>query len=65
MDAAVRAARAEPVIFALAVDAKDERAVAFYQHRGFRRFASKPAPLFLPMATALQARNTKPKRINE
>lgn len=60
MDAAVRAARAEPAIFALAVDAKDEKAVAFYQHHGFRRFASKPASLFLPIATALQALNTKP-----
>jgi GNAT superfamily N-acetyltransferase len=60
MDAAVRAARAEPAIFALVVDAKDEKAVAFYQHHGFRRFASKPASLFLPIATALQALNTKP-----
>ncbi len=60
MDAAVRAARAEPAIFALVVDAKDEKAVTFYQHHGFRRFASKPASLFLPIATALQALNTKP-----
>jgi ribosomal protein S18 acetylase RimI-like enzyme len=60
MDAAVRAARAEPAIFALVVDAKDEKAIAFYQHHGFRRFASKPASLFLPIATALQALDTKP-----
>ena len=55
MDAAVRAARAEPAIFALVVDAKDEKAATFYRHHGFRRFASKPASLFLPVATALQA----------
>lgn len=55
MDAAVRAARAEPAIFALVVDAKDEKAATFYRHYGFRRFASKPASLFLPVATALQA----------
>lgn len=60
MDAALRAARAEPAIFALIVDAKDEKAIGFYQHLGFRRFASKPTSLFLPIATALQALNTEP-----
>jgi ribosomal protein S18 acetylase RimI-like enzyme len=55
MDAAVRAAHAETAIFALVVDAKDEAAVSFYQHHGFRRFTSKPASLFLPVATALRA----------
>jgi GNAT superfamily N-acetyltransferase len=61
MDATVRAARAEPAIFALVVDAKDEKAAGFYQHLGFRRFTSKPASLFLPIATALQALNTNSK----
>ena len=55
MDAVARAARAEPAIFALIVDAKDQKAVGFYEHLGFRRFISKPASLYLPMATALQA----------
>jgi len=55
MDAAARAARAEPAIFALIVDAKDAAAVAFYERHDFRRFASKPTSLFLPIATALQA----------
>ena len=55
MDAAARAARAEPAIFALIVDAKDAAAVAFYERHDFRRFASKPRSLFLPIATALQA----------
>ena len=58
MDAAARAARAEPAIFALIVDAKDDLAVTFYQRYEFRRFASKPASLFLPIATALQALST-------
>ena len=60
MDAVVRAAHAEPAIFALVVDAKDEEAAGFYQHLGFRRFTSKPSSLFLPIATALQALNAKP-----
>jgi ribosomal protein S18 acetylase RimI-like enzyme len=59
IDAAARAARAEPAIFALIVNAKDDAAVTFYQRHGFRRFASRPASLFLPIATALQALSTK------
>lgn len=55
IDAAMRAARAEPAIFALIVDAKDEMALGFYQHLGFRRFIGKPASLYLPIATALRA----------
>lgn len=55
MDAALRAARADPAIFALIVDAKDGAARAFYEHLQFRRFASRPQSLFLPLATALQA----------
>lgn len=55
MDAATRAARADPAIFALIVDAKDAAAVAFYEHLQFRRFASRPMTLFLPLATALRA----------
>jgi ribosomal protein S18 acetylase RimI-like enzyme len=55
MDAAMRASRAEPAIFALIVDAKDESAARFYEHHQFRRFASRPGSLFLPIATALRA----------
>ncbi len=55
MDAVARSARADQAIFALIVDAKDEAAAAFYEHLQFRRFASRPAALFLPLATALQA----------
>ena len=54
MDAVCRAASADPAIFAIIVDAKDD-AVSFYRHLGFRSFVSKPLSLFLPIATALQA----------
>jgi ribosomal protein S18 acetylase RimI-like enzyme len=54
-DAVARATRSDPAIFALIVDAKDKAAVRFYQHLQFRRFVSRPASLFLPIATALQA----------
>lgn len=57
MDAVARAARGDPAIFALIVDAKDDAAVSFYEHLQFRRFVSKPMTLFLPLASALQALN--------
>jgi ribosomal protein S18 acetylase RimI-like enzyme len=59
MDAAARAARGDSAIFALIVDAKNDTAIAFYEHLQFRRFISKPATLFLPIGTALQALNSK------
>ena len=55
IDAARRAAGADPAIFALVVDAKDEAAAAFYEHLEFRRFVSRPMSLYLPIATALKA----------
>jgi ribosomal protein S18 acetylase RimI-like enzyme len=55
IDAALRAASAEPACFALIVDAKDDHAAEFYRRLGFREFMSKPLTLFLPIATALQA----------
>jgi ribosomal protein S18 acetylase RimI-like enzyme len=51
-DAAARALRAEQANFTLLVDAKDDAAVAFYQHYGFVAFATAPRVLFLPLATA-------------
>lgn len=57
MDAVARAARGDPAILALIVDAKDEAATAFYEHLQFRRFTSRPMTLFLPLSTALQALN--------
>lgn len=41
--------------FALLVDAKNDAAVAFYEHHGFLRLASQPRMLFLPLATAAKA----------
>ena len=53
LDAAARAARAEPAVFALIVDAKDEAAKGFYQHLGFQPFNSKPKAMFLPLTAAV------------
>jgi GNAT superfamily N-acetyltransferase len=52
VDAIIRALRAEPAIFAIIVDAKDEAASRFYQHHGFRPFTSQPSSLYLPIAEA-------------
>jgi GNAT superfamily N-acetyltransferase len=54
LDAIMRTARAETGIYALIVDAKDEVAVQFYIHVGFRRFVSRPMSLFLPIVEALR-----------
>ncbi len=50
--AIMRTMRAEPAIFALVVDAKNDAALGFYQHLGFRRFASQPMRLFMPIIEA-------------
>jgi ribosomal protein S18 acetylase RimI-like enzyme len=54
VNAIARAMRAEPAIFALIVDAKDDAAVRFYEHHGFHRFISRPQTLFLPIAEAVR-----------
>jgi ribosomal protein S18 acetylase RimI-like enzyme len=51
-DAAMRTLQADAAAFTLLVDAKNDQAVAFYQHFGFRTLASQPRTLFLPLATA-------------
>ena len=51
-DTALRSSRSEVAAHALLVDARNDRAVAFYEHHGFQRFASQPKTLFLPLATA-------------
>ncbi len=51
-DAALRVLKGDTRAFALVVEAKDERAVAFYQHHGFRAFVSRPRSLFLALGTA-------------
>ena len=55
IDAGRRAAAADPAIFALVVDAENEAAARFYQHHGFRPFASRPMSLFIALATVMQA----------
>lgn len=50
-DALARSARSEIAAFALAVDAKDELAAAFYRHHGFIALPDSPLTLFLPLAT--------------
>jgi GNAT superfamily N-acetyltransferase len=51
-DAIRRTLQAPPAAFTLLVDAKNDRAVAFYRHFGFLPLASQPRTLFLPLATA-------------
>lgn len=50
-DAIERSMRAELGIFALAVDAKDDNAAAFYRHLGFVALPLRLRELFLPVAT--------------
>lgn len=50
-DAALRAARSDVAVFALAVDAKDDAAEAFYRHHGFVAFGPRPRQLLLPLAS--------------
>lgn len=42
-------------VFAIIVDAKDERAAAFYEGFGFRRFPLRPKKLFLLASSAARA----------
>lgn len=53
-DAAIRTARMGIGVFALIVDAKDERAVDFYQSSGFALIPGETRRLFVPVATALR-----------
>jgi GNAT superfamily N-acetyltransferase len=50
-DAAQRALASSVAACALVVDAKDERAAAFYRHHGFIEFGSTALQLFLPLAS--------------
>ena len=51
MDAVRRTLRASAAmaVYAIIVDAKNERAQAFYERYGFQRFATMPRRLFLPL----------------
>lgn len=61
-DALERACRSEIAAFALLVDAKDDRAAAFYRHHGFIALPDSPRALFLPLAT-VQRQVQPPDRI--
>jgi len=51
----ILAAGRSVAVFAIVVDAKDERAIAFYRNFGFISFPSQPARLFLLASTAQAA----------
>ena len=50
-----RAVRSEIAVAMMLVDAKDDRAAAFYVHHGFRPDPGNPLCLFAPLATLAQA----------
>lgn len=50
-DALERALKSEIAAYAMVVDAKDDNAVAFYQHHGFFLFPLLHKTLFLPFST--------------
>lgn len=56
-DAIERSLKADPAIFALIVDAKNDVAADFYRHFGFASFAGRPARLFLVLSTAARLSN--------
>jgi ribosomal protein S18 acetylase RimI-like enzyme len=49
-----RTAQDAAAAFAVLVDAKNDRAVAFYRRYGFRPIADRPRTLFLPLSEALK-----------
>jgi len=53
LDAIRRVVRASATlaVYAIVVDAKNDRAVAFYERYGFRAFATERSRLFLPLET--------------
>lgn len=53
-DAIERTCKSGVAAFAVVVDAKDDRAVAFYEHYGFQRFEALKRTLFLPIGEALK-----------
>ena len=50
-DALGRVIQSEIAAFAMIVDAKDDKAIAFYRHHGFINTTNGPSTLFLPLAT--------------
>jgi ribosomal protein S18 acetylase RimI-like enzyme len=58
-DATAKGLRAAAAAFAMLVEAKDDEAVAFYEHHGCVRLTSQPRSLFLALATAQKARTAR------
>jgi hypothetical protein len=54
-DAAKRSIDADPAVYALVVDAKDEAAARFYRHKNFLPLDRAAMPFFLPLATLRKA----------
>lgn len=54
-DATEKAISGAAAAYALLVDAKDDKAVLFYQKNDFRQLSGTPRVLFLPLATAQKA----------
>lgn len=54
-DAALRAARSEVACFALIVDAKSDKAAAFYRHHGFEPLGGRSRQLIVPLQRFSQA----------
>lgn len=55
MNAVHRTLQDAAAAFTLLVDAKNDKAVAFYEHHGFKTLTCQPRTLFLPLATAQKA----------
>jgi ribosomal protein S18 acetylase RimI-like enzyme len=62
IDAARRSLQSPLAVWTLLVDAKNDKAAAFYEKFGFRALASQPRTLFLALATAQKALLTPARR---
>lgn len=60
VDAAKRALRSDIAAFAMVVDAKDQRAAAFYRHHGFVRLSTKGRTMFVVLAKLAQRFRSEP-----
>jgi GNAT superfamily N-acetyltransferase len=59
-DAIERTCRSGIAAYVILVDAKDERAAAFYEHFGFQRFDARERTLFLPISEAIKRQTRDP-----
>ena len=58
-DAIERAARSEVVVYGVVVDAKDDDAVAFYEHHGFVMLSAEARQLVLPLTNLRESKTRK------